>query len=138
MTYEEKKRWLWRYRDALRAEEELTQEIEQLQAEATRITPLLSDVPGGGGADNAKLPKAVERIVEAQQRLQYQINCAQAARTEIVDAINGLRNARAREILRRRYLLGERWEQIACVMYMDYRWTLKLHRKILDNLDILE
>ena len=137
MTYEEKKRWLWRYQDALRMEEELAQEIEQLQAEATRITPLLSDVPGGGGAvGNAKLPKAVERIVEAQQRLQCQINCAQAARTEIVDAINGLRNARAREILRRRYLLGQRWEQIACAMHIDFRWLTRIHRRVVDGMEI--
>ena len=49
MTYEEKVRWLRRYQESLRREQELAEEVERLQSEATRITPLLSGMPGGAG-----------------------------------------------------------------------------------------
>lgn len=135
MTYEEKKRWLWRYQEALRAEEELAQELEQLKEEATRVTPLLSDAPGGGGSAD-KLPKAVERIVEAQQRLQCQINCAQAARKEVVAAIETVHSSRDRDILRRRYLLGQRWEEIACAVCVDFSWLMRMHKRIVLKIPI--
>ena len=46
MTYEEKVRWLRRYQESLRREQELAEEVERLQSEATRITPAGVDAAG--------------------------------------------------------------------------------------------
>ena len=83
MTYEEKVRWLRRYRDALRLEEELRQELEAQRARACKTTAALTGMPGGGG-DGQALPRAVESIVAAQQELQAQINLCGATRREVV------------------------------------------------------
>ena len=42
MSYEEKVRWLRRYRDALRLEEELRQELEAQRARACKTTAALT------------------------------------------------------------------------------------------------
>ena len=42
MTDDEKKRWLWRYRDALRLEEELRQELEDQRSRACKTTMIPS------------------------------------------------------------------------------------------------
>ena len=55
MTYEEKRRWLWRYQESLRGERELAEEVEQLQTRACKVTPSLSGMPGGTG-DGQALP----------------------------------------------------------------------------------
>ena len=47
MTDDEKKRWLWRYRDALRLEEELRQELEDQRSRACKTTAALTGMPGG-------------------------------------------------------------------------------------------
>ena len=57
MTYEEKVRWLRRYRDALRLEEELRQELEAQRARACKTTAALTgnigELPHVADADGA-------------------------------------------------------------------------------------
>ena len=72
MTDQDKKRWLWRYQEAVRMERELMQELETLNARATGMTNALTGMPGGG-SDGQKLPRAVEGIVSARKELQEQI-----------------------------------------------------------------
>ena len=133
MTYEEKRRWLWRYQDSLRREKELAEEVERLQSEATRITPLLSGMPGGAG-DGQKLPKSVERIVQAKQELQEQIDRCTDVRGEITEVIKQITNYRDHEILRRRYILGQKWEEIAVEMNYTYQHICNLHKTIVCKL----
>lgn len=133
MTYEEKRRWLWRYQDSLRRERELAEEVEQLQTRACKVTPSLSGLPGGTG-DGQALPRAVEEIVRAQQELQAQINQCGAIRREIVAALEQVSNSRDHEILRRRYILGQKWERIAVEMYYSYKQVRRRHRACVESL----
>lgn len=133
MTYDEKVRWLRRYRDALRLEEELRQELETQRARACKTTAALTGAPGGGG-DGQALPRAVESIVAAQQELQAQINLCGATRREVVAALEQVTDARDHEILRRRYLLGQRWENIAVEMHIELRWIYRRHRRAVSEL----
>ena len=133
MEYEDKVRWLRRYLDAQRRERVLEEEVARLRAEAERVTPLITGMPGGGpNAD--KLPAAVGRIIDAQQELTAQINCCQAIRREVVAVIDRVTDARRHEVLHRRYLLGQRWEQIAVEMQLNFRWVTKLHRRSIENM----
>ena len=133
MTYEEKVRWLRRYRDALKLEVELRQELEAQRARACKTTAALTGMPGGGG-DGQALPRAVESIVAAQQELQAQINLCGATRREVVAALDQGTDARDHEILRRRYLLGQRWENIAVEMHIELRWIYRRHRRAVSEL----
>lgn len=135
MTYDEKVRWLRRYQDSLRREKELAEEVERLRSEAARVTPLLSGMPGGT-EDGSKLPRAVEGIVKAQQELQAQINQCGAIRREVVAALNQISNPRDHEILRRRYLLEQRWEYIAVEMKIELRWVYRRHKRTVEILTI--
>lgn len=133
MTYEEKVRWLKRYRDALRLEKELREELEAQRARACKTTAALTGMPGGGG-DGQALSRAVESIVAAQQELQAQINLCGATRREVVAALDQVTDARDHEILRRRYLLGQRWENIAVEMHIELRWIYRRHRRAVSEL----
>ena len=131
MTYENKVAWLRRYQDSLRRERELGQELEQLRSRACKVTPALTGMPGGAG-DGQSLARAVASIVQAQQELQAQINVCGAIRREIVSALNQITNPRDHEILRRRYILGQRWEVIAVEMHLEYRWVTRRHHSAVD------
>ncbi len=135
MIYEEKVRWLRRYQDSLRRERELGEEVEQLRARACKVTPSLTGMPGGA-SDGQSLPRAVEEIVQAQQELQAQINQCGAIRREIVAALEQVTNARDHEILRRRYLLGQRWENIAVEMHYKYQHVCRCHGDAVSKLVI--
>lgn len=135
MSYEEKVRWLRRYRDALKLEVELRQELEAQRARACKTTAALTGMPGGGG-DGQALPRAVESIVAAQQELQAQINLCGVVRREVVAVLDQVADERDHEILRRRYLLGQRFEEIAVEMCFEYRWVRRRHKRAVGILSI--
>jgi len=135
MEYQDKVAWLRRYLEARRMQRVLAEELTQLQADAERVTPQLTGMPGGT-PDGQSLPRAVERIVQAQQELQAQINLCGGIRREVVEVIGQIGDARDHEILRRRYLLGQTWQEIADVMHLELRWVYRRHKKALAILTI--
>lgn len=135
MLYQDKVAWLWRYRQALRRQAELEQEVEQLDSAAKRVTPMLSGMPGGPGDGNA-LPRAVETLLEAKAELEAQCDICGDIRREVVAAIEQVTNRRDNEILRRRYILGQRWEEIAVEMHYKYQHICRCHRKAVEKLVI--
>ena len=134
MTYPEKIAYLYRYRDALRREKTIADEIEALRTEAARVTQALTGMPGGG--DGQAIPRAVERIMDAQQRLAAEAARCAAARAEVKAAIDTVPDPLRRDILTRRYILCQRWERIAADIDRDLRWVLRLHHRAVDELTI--
>lgn len=135
MTYDEKIRWLRRYQESLQREKELADEVKELRERAYNITPALTGMPGGP-SDGQSLPRAVESITQAMQELQCQINMCGAIRREIVAAIEQVSNHRDHEILRRRYLLGQKLEKISVEMNYNFRYVCKRHKITVCKLDI--
>lgn len=134
MEYSEKIAFLRRYREAVQREEILAQEIEALRCQAARVTQALTGMPGGG--DGQAIPRAVERIADAQQQLQEEAARAADARASVCAAIGTVADPLRRDILTRRYILGQRWERIAADNNRDLRWMLRLHHRAVEDLTI--
>ena len=134
MTYPEKIAYLYRYRDALRREKTIADEIEALRAEAARVTQALTGMPGGG--DGQAIPRAVERILDAQQRLAAEAARCAAARAEVRAAIDTVPDPLRRDILTRRYILGQRWERIAADNDLVMRQVFRLHHRAVEELSL--
>ena len=133
--YRRKVAWLKRYQESLRAERRLIEELAQLRAEAASVSQALSGAPGGGG-DGQAIPRAVERIADAESRLASAYGAALAVRAEVKDAIDTVADPLRRDILTRRYILGQRWERIAAENNLTLRRVLQLHHKTVDGLRI--
>ena len=134
MTYQEKLSFLRRYREAVQQEDTILQEIEALRCQAARVTQALTGMPGSG--DGQALPRAVEQILEAQEKLQVQAARTAESRIQVAAAIYGVDDPLRRDILTRRYILGQRWERIAADNHRDLRWMLRLHRRTVEDLTI--
>ena len=137
MTYAEKIRWLRRYGDARRQQRVLEKEIEALRSDAERVTPLLGALPGWAG-EGGRVPRAVEAILEAQAQLRAQCDQCAAVRAEVESAIARVPGQRDQELLRRRYILGQKWENIAVEMVVDLRWIYRMHKRVVCNMDLRE
>lgn len=135
MTYYEKIAFLRRYQDAQRTMRRLLEELQQLQAEATSVSQALSGMPSGGG-DGQAIPRAVERIADAESRLVSAYGAALAECSRVKDAIDTVPDPLRRDILTSRYILGQRWERIAADIDRDLRWVMRLHRRAVDELTI--
>ena len=135
MEYSEKITWLRRYRESLRREKLLEEEIEQLNTEAQRVTRAMSGMPGGGG-DGQAIPRAVERLEETRQKLAAELSKSGALREEIASAIAKIDHPLRQDILTRRYILGQRWEKIAADHHRNIRWIFRVHRAAIEKLAI--
>lgn len=135
MTHEEKKAWLRRYRHAVRLEQLKLEEVEQLCTAARRVTQVLSDLPGGVG-DGQGIPRAVEKIEDARMDALAQAERCADIRKEVTDALAQVDNITDYEILHRRYIQFEKWEQIAVEMNMDFRWITRRHHLAVDALTL--
>ena len=135
MTYDEKLAFLRRYRDAQRTMRRLLEELAQLRAEAASVSQALSGMPSDGG-DGQAIPRAVERIADAESRLASAYGAALAELNWVKDAIDTVPDPLRRDILTRRYILGQRWERIAADIDRDLRWVLRLHHRAVEELTI--
>ncbi len=135
MTYEEKRRWLWRYRSAKRFELLKLDELATLEAEAMHTTQRYSATPGGGG-DGQALPRAVERIEEARQAAEAQSTVCDAIRAELMDVFSQLDNEVDFMILFRRYVLLEDWDKIAVYVRLSRSQMFQHHSAAVCQLDI--
>ena len=84
MTYEEKRKWLQRYSAARQLFEFRRQQLETAKTDAGRTTQNISPVPGGH-SDGQALPRAVERIQEAEQRVVAQARICDEIREDITE-----------------------------------------------------
>ncbi|MGI5857627.1 MAG: hypothetical protein ACOX64_14400 [Candidatus Merdivicinus sp.] len=132
---EAKKEYLLQYRQMERRINLLLAEKAQLLALATKVTPSYSDAPRGSSSGN-RTSIVVEKIIACEDEINQTIDQAVDLREEIKQKINEVPDERLREILRRKYLLGQKWEQVAYEMGLEFRWIRRLHGKALSKLTL--
>ena len=118
------KEYLTQYRDAVRRALAAQEHLAELRAMAERITP---NYNGSGGVQSGdKLGSAVARIVDAEARVDAEIELLIATEREIERTINVVEDSTLRTLLYERYINGKTWEQIAVTM--DYSYVHIVHR----------
>lgn len=127
MTYEEKIQWLGQYRAAVRREQLLEGELEMMRSAAQRVTACLSGMPGSG-RDVDRLPRAVEKIEKTQKKLEQQIEECVNCRMAVLHVIAGIQAPDVQEVLRRRYILGQSYGDIADAVGVVLRRVYQIHR----------
>lgn len=135
MTYEEKVRWLRRYKLEMQKEQELAVELIQLRKRATAIEVHIGDMPKGEAKFDTILT-AVASIIEAEKELGEQVRRCSLVRSEVVEAIDSIPNEREQIILRYRYIIGFGWEKIAEKVDVCPKWCKVLHDKAIKCLVI--
>lgn len=135
MTYEEKKAWLGRYREAEKKYNRLSERLAEAQTATRRITQNINAVPGGAG-DGQNLARAVEREEEAERKAYAQRAVCDTLFEEIDEALEQLEDHRDYCILREYYLNLQTWEQIAARMNISPRWLHQLRAHAIEQLNI--
>ncbi|MCI8336963.1 MAG: hypothetical protein HFI72_07415 [Peptococcaceae bacterium] len=119
----------------------LCKEIESLQAEKEAILKDLGGVkpsdgmPHGTGTGDPTGNIAV-KINELEQMINESINKRVELRRMIEAAIDSL-SPKDGLLMRKRYLEGKKWEQVAVEMNYDYRHVTKIHGFILKKIESL-
>lgn len=135
MTYEEKKAWLWRYRDADKLFRQLTCRLEEARTAARRTTQNFSPTPSGSG-DGQSLARAVEREDDLERQVAFQLAECNALFEEIDEALQQLPDHRDYTVMKKYYLDVLTWEQVARDMNYSLGMIFIIRRKALEQLQL--
>ena len=135
MTYKEKIAWLSQYRAAVNRERMLESELEMLRSDAERVTACMGGMPGAG-PDVNRLPRAVERIDETRKKLEQEIEDCVDRRFEVMRVVAAVAASDVQEVLRRRYILGQTYPEIADAVGLVLRRVYQIHRAGVLDLDL--
>lgn len=135
MTYEEKGAWLWRYRDADKLFRQLTYRLEEARVAARRTTQNFSPTPSCSG-DGQSLARAVEREDDLERQVAFQLAECNALFEEIDEALQQLPDHRDYTVMKKYYLDGLTWEQIARDMNYSLGMIFIIRRKALEQLQL--
>lgn len=134
MTRDEKKEYLRRYMRINREIDRLLAEKERWKDLALKVTPTYSDMPKGSHSGADRVQNAIEKIDEIERMIDEKIDTLVDLRKEIETILNRIQDSRQKEVLHRRYILGQKWEQIAAQMHIDIRWIYRIHKNALQKL----
>ena len=126
------KEYLRQYINAKNRFKSLSDEMIEIRSAATRITPVISDMPPCSHV-NDKIALSVEKLDECAKKLEEEAKRMQNAMDDVQNVINSISNPTYRQVLTYRYINGYTWEQIAVKMNYTYRNITRLHGKALRN-----
>lgn len=103
------------------------EQVESLNALATKATSTLSDMPKSPSRGTSKLENTIVKIVDLQEEINRDIDKLVDLKAEMVGTIKQIQNKELQVILEKRYLCYETWEKIAVDMNYDIRHIHRLH-----------
>ena len=110
------------------------EQIERLQALATRTTTVISGTPrGNGSALSSRVEAAVLSIQNQSDFLADEINHLLDVRKRVADEIAKVTNHNERIVLEQRYLAFRSWKEISHSMKIGLRTVFRFHDKALKN-----
>lgn len=133
---EKKKAYLNGHRYCKRREAQLAQQIAELRSQ--RMSPSIQNDGMPQGNAHSDLSGYMARLDALVSQLEHERDMAVKQYKEIHDQIHKMQDGVEKEVLERRYLMGEKWEEIAVQMNYNYRWVLRIHGKALKNFEIPE
>lgn len=131
------KEFLSQYTECLAEIETLTEEVMRLRSLATKVTVAFdSDGSAAGSRSHDKLERCVDKIMEAEVRLNDRINDLSDVRRQVFDTIMQVPDGKMRTLLLMRYISGTPFEGIAAKMGYTYNHLVKnIHPEALHEID---
>lgn len=123
-------RYLSRYRRLNERIDRLLEEQSRWREMALKITPTLSQTPGGGES-GSPIERPMDKVLEIDEEINREIDELQIVRQEIRAALNQLEDENLKLLMEYRYIDGLTWEQIAVKMNYSYMQICRLHGKAL-------
>lgn len=133
MTKEELKKQLHSYRDLKAEYDQITKELEKVEAFMAAPRPAnLDGMPRAPGIGDPVLGVVTQHIT-LQERYRFQLVKLAAAQNLIEDMIEGLEPGE-RKLMRCRYIDGLTWEEVCVAIGYSWRQTHNIHARILEKL----
>lgn len=130
---EQKIRYLSRYRRLNERIDRLLEEQRRWRERALKITPTLSQAPGGSES-GSPVERPMDKVLEIEEEINWEIDELQTVRQEIRAALNQLEDENLKLLMEYRYIDGLTWEQIAVKMNYCWRQVCRKHGQALTQI----
>lgn len=112
------------------------EQVESLNALATKATSTLSDMPKSPNRGASKLEDTIVKIIDLQEEINRDIDKLVDLKKEIVRTIKKIEDKELQVVLEKRYLCFESWEKIAVEMNYSIQYCFNVHRNALGKISI--
>lgn len=131
---EQKKEYLKSYRRAIKREQDILDEIQRLRLDKMFPSVVNDGMPHGSSHSDLSDYAAIldEQIDLLKEERLEKVRCYQ----KIERQIRQMENEDEQEVLRLRYILGMKWEEVAVKMDYSWRQIHRIHSAALLNLKI--
>lgn len=131
---EQKKEYLKSYRRAIKREQDILDEIQRLRLDKMFPSVVNDGMPHGSSHSDLSDYAAIldEQIDLLKEERLEKVRCYQ----KIERQISQMENEDEQEVLRLRYILGMKWEEVAVKMDYSWRQIHRIHSAALLNLKI--
>lgn len=126
-------RYLSRYRRMSKRIGRLLEEQNRWREMALKITPVLSQTPGGGES-GSPIERPMDKVLEIDEEIKREIDELQTVRQGIRSALDQLEDENLKLLMEYRYIDGMTWEQVAVEMHYSYMQICRLHGKALKTI----
>lgn len=128
---EQKKEYLKSYRRAIKREQDILDEIQRLRLDKMFPSVVNDGMPHGSShSDLSDYAAILDEQIELLKRERLEkIRCYQ----KIERQIRQMENEDEQEVLRLRYILGMKWEEVAVKMGYSWKQTHRIHSSALKN-----
>lgn len=137
VSNKDKIKYLKRYKWLDRRINSKLNELEVWRSRLGKLTPTLSNMPGGGGSIyKSKDLDLIDKIVDIEAELDKEIDELILIKDEIRNAINSLDDDSEKTLMQYRYIDGMKFEWIASTMEYHWRSVHKIHVRALSKIQI--
>ena len=128
---EQKKEYLKSYRRAIKREQDILDEIQRLRLDKMFPSVVNDGMPHGSRHSDLSDYAAIldEQIDLLKEERLERVRCYQ----KIERQIRQMENEDEQEVLRLRYILGMKWEEVAVKMGYSWKQTHRIHSSALKN-----
>lgn len=109
------------------------EELDRLKALTIKITTSLKQDVVSSSGNQDKIGDAVAKIMDLEAEINEAVDTFIEKKRAVSSIIEKVHNPDQANVLGKRYLLYERWEQIAMEMNFTYRHTTRIHGEALQT-----
>lgn len=135
MTNQEKIQFLRQYRHILEKIEILQKDLIRWRELGEKVTPSLTGMPQGG-QNVPKVEQSAIMICDTQKEISERIRQLSSVYVQILSAIDTVDDISLQNLLHRRYIEGQTFEQIAYEMNYSWRHARRKHQVALSKVQI--
>lgn len=111
------------------------EQLESLNALATKATSVLSDMPKSPKQKNS-FEETILKIIHLQEEINQEIDALVDLKLDIHNLIGSLEDEEEQTVLEKRYLNFMPWEQIAVTLNYSLPYCYKVHSRALNKIQV--